>query len=409
VADVPASVADYLRSLLYTERTIAYFLVDSSLMLIHAGGDLASHGLESLEIGRPACEQVGFLEGLLPLAESPFLLKAVQTSPERAADVHLFSNHEGDWVVLIDVTAEHEQARRMQQKAYDMTLLSEREARLIRQLEAANLELQRTYRALETSRETLLRTNHRLAMELEEAANYIRSILPPALSEPFVVEWRFVPSTELGGDFFGYHWIDEDHFVLYVLDVSGHGIGAALLSVAVANTLRSEALAGTDFRDPAEVLTALNQAYLMENHNNLFLTIWYGVYHQQTRRLEYASAGHPPALLLHGRRGNVGQIEQLQSIGPILGIESEVIYRSQKCTVPFPSRLFLFSDGAYEIQKSDGTMLKFSEFLDVLVRPLAENKSELDYVLEFVRGVHGPGPLEDDFSMVKFEFSEIFQ
>ena len=251
----------------------------------------------------------------------------MQTTDGRAADLHLFGAGDRVWVVLIDSTAERDAAQRMQQKAYDMTLLSEREARLIEELEAANLELKRTYGALEESRAELLSTNQRLASELEEAANYVRSILPPPVAGPaLTADWRFIPSTELGGDSFGYHWIDADHFALYVLDVSGHGVGAALMSAAAANTLRSEALPNTDFRAPAALLGALNQAYLMEDQNNLFLTIWYGVFNKRTRRLAYASAGHPPALLVpHGAR-SAAQIEQLRGKEPILGVLSGMTF-----------------------------------------------------------------------------------
>ena len=85
---------------------------------------------------------------------------------------------------------------------------------------------------------------------MREAERYVRAILPPPFAKPLAVDWLFVPSTELGGDSFGYHWIDDEHFALYLLDVCGHGVGSALLSVAATNTLRSEALLRTDFRTP---------------------------------------------------------------------------------------------------------------------------------------------------------------
>src|SRR5262249_30183233 len=91
-------------------------------------------------------------------------------------------------------------------------------------------------------------THRRLSEELTEAANYVRSILPPPTETPLRVDWKYQPSTELGGDAFGYHWIDRDHFAVYLLDVCGHGVAASLLSVAAINAIRSGALANTDFR-----------------------------------------------------------------------------------------------------------------------------------------------------------------
>ncbi|MET0217448.1 MAG: PP2C family protein-serine/threonine phosphatase [Burkholderiales bacterium] len=392
---LPQTVAESLRSLIYQQRALAYVLVDHSLVLVRAGGFLEHYGLTKLELFEPASSQIDFLEGLLPLAETPFLIRSMEMPSGRVADVHFFGDCDGVWILLLDVTTEHDEARLVQQKAYDMTLLSEREARLIEQLEAAN-------RALAESREELVRTHRRLDQELEDAAYYVRSILPAPFSEPFSVDWRFVPSSELGGDSFGYHWIDADHFALFLLDVCGHGVGPAMVSIVVANMLRSEALADTDFRAPDEVLTALNHVYRMEDHNDRYFSIWYGVYRPSVRRLRYAAAGHHPAILVTGEPAQQrGRIETLAARGPALGIAPAASYACHEYLLPAPSRLFLFSDGTFEVGKSDGAMLEFEAFLDVLAAPVAAGESELDRLLEFIRDVHGPGPLEDDLSIIK--------
>jgi serine phosphatase RsbU (regulator of sigma subunit) len=102
----------------------------------------------------------------------------------------------------------------------------------------------------------------------------------------------------LGGDSFGCHWLDEDTFAIYLVDVSGHGVGAALLSVSVMNALRSQSLPDINFNNPEQVLASLNVAFPSEENNDMFFTIWYGVYNKSTRELTYASVGHPPALFL---------------------------------------------------------------------------------------------------------------
>jgi sigma-B regulation protein RsbU (phosphoserine phosphatase) len=140
-------------------------------------------------------------------------------------------------------------------------------------------------------------TQSRLDKELAEAAAYVRSILPEPLEAPLRVNWKYRPSSELAGDSFGYHWIDPEHFAVYLLDVCGHGVGASLLSVSAIHVLRSGSLPGVDLRKPGEVLEALNEAFPMERQNNLYFTLWYGVYHAPSRTLSYASGGHPPALL----------------------------------------------------------------------------------------------------------------
>jgi sigma-B regulation protein RsbU (phosphoserine phosphatase) len=96
--------------------------------------------------------------------------------------------------------------------------------------------------------EALLASQQALASELALAANYVISLLPKPITDgPVQTDWRYFPSTQLGGDCFGYHWIDADHFAMYLLDVCGHGVGAALLSVSALNVLRAQATLDDDF------------------------------------------------------------------------------------------------------------------------------------------------------------------
>src|SRR3984885_15037755 len=399
--DIPDRISEWLLLLVKSQRSIAHLLINNELVLIQAGGELEHYGLGHLEHGDSASDQLPFLEGLLPLAETPFLLESVGMPGGSVADVHLFADEDRTWIVLLDVTVEHDHARKIQQKAYDMTLLSQREARLIAKLEAAHKELTLTHRDLAQSRDELLRTHNRLKRELHDAERYVLAILPRPLAQPFAVDWLFIPSTELGGDAFGYHWIDEEHFALYLLDVCGHGVGSALLSITVANTLRSGALQNTDFRRPEEVLSSLNQAFQAENQNGLYFTIWYGVYHRPTGTLRYASAGHPPPIVVSGTRDQRGKSESLPAIGCPVGILPDYPYESKECTLAGPARLFLFSDGAYEIARPDGTMLEVEDLEEVLTRAVPEGSSELQELLQFARNAHGSEELDDDFSIIK--------
>jgi sigma-B regulation protein RsbU (phosphoserine phosphatase) len=399
--DIPDRISEWLLLLVKSQRSIAHLLINNELVLIQAGGELEYYGLGDLEQGDSASDQLPFLEGLLPLVETPFLLESVGMPGGSVADVHLFADEDMTWVVLLDVTAEHDHARKMQQKAYDMTLLSQREARLIAKLEAAHKELTLAHRDLAQSRDELLRVHNRLRQELHAAQHYVLAILPAPVVEPIAVEWLFVPSTELGGDSFGYQWIDGEHYALYLLDVCGHGVGSALLSITVANTLRSGALQNTDFRRPEEVLSSLNQAFQMENQNGLYFTIWYGVYHRPTGTLRYASAGHPPPILVSGAREQRGEAKSLSAVGCPVGIVPDAVYERHECSLAGPARLFLFSDGAYEIMRPDGTLLEYADFEEVLTRAVPEGVSELEELLHFAQNVNGSKDLDDDFSIIK--------
>jgi serine phosphatase RsbU (regulator of sigma subunit) len=304
-------------------------------------------------------------------------------------------------VVLLDVTAERDQARRVQQKAYEMTLLQEKEALLNRRLEAANAALRATQRELETSREALIRVHERLQRELAEASSYVRSLLPSPMSRPFTIDWRFVPSTELGGDAFGYNWVDPDHFALYLLDVCGHGVGPSLMSIAVLHVLQATSLRGVDFHDPSQVLGALNKRYQMHSNNDLYFTLWYGVYHPATRRLDYGCAGHPPAVLVDA---GMQSVQLLKAKGLPIGLMPDTAYACETLIVPSSTRLYLFSDGAFEVQRPDGTMMKFEELLHFMNRPGIDGQSDLDLLFQHLVQVRGDDTLEDDFSIVRFTF-----
>src|SRR5580692_3998542 len=399
--DTSDRISEWLLHLVKSQRSIAHLLINNELLLIKAGGELEYYGLGDLKPHHSAADQLPFLEGMLPLAESPFLLESVGMPGGSVADVHLFADEDRTWVVFLDVTTEHDHARKMQQKAYDMTLLSQREARLIAKLEAAHKELTLAHSDLAESRDELLRIHNRLQHELRDAERYVLAILPAPIAEPFAVEWLFVPCTELGGDSFGYHWIDSEHFALYLLDVCGHGVGSALLSITVANTLRSGALLNTDFRMPEAVLASLNRVFQAEHQNGLYFTIWYGVYHRPTETLRYASAGHPPPILVSGARERRGEAKSLSAVGCPVGFLPDAAYERRECSLAGPARLFLFSDGVYEIIRPDGSILEFAAFEEVLTRAVPEGASELEELLHFARNFSGSKELDDDFSIIK--------
>jgi sigma-B regulation protein RsbU (phosphoserine phosphatase) len=248
---------------------------------------------------------------------------------------------------------------------------------------------------------TIKTQQERLTSEINEASAYLQSLLPAPVAEPFAVDWRFLPCSELGGDAFGYRWIDDDHFALYLLDVCGHGVGAALLSVAALNVLRSGAMPGTDFRNSEQVLSAMNRAFPMEEHNDRYFTLWYGVYQKSTRKLTYGSGGHPPALLvIPGEPAP----KVLAAKGMMIGGMSGSRYVAQACEIPHGARLFLFCDGAYELTCADGRPYTFDEFADVLTKLPANIPVDLDRLVAQIRTLNDSKPLDDDLSLITIQF-----
>lgn len=242
--------------------------------------------------------------------------------------------------------------------------------------------------------------------ELSDAAGYVKTVLPQKInSGALLTEWRFIPSATLGGDSFGYHWLDEDHFALYLVDVSGHGWAASLLSVSVINMLRSGALPNTDFYKPAQVLFALNNTFPSEQHNDMFFTIWYGVYCISSHQLIYASGGHPPALLFSDLSLGNSQIKMLRTPNAIIGGAPDTIYQSKIQEVSVPARLFVFSDGVFEITKSDGSIWGFNEFSKFMKKSLNADQSSLDSLLSYAQQLSRKVTFDDDFSVIEIFFN----
>ncbi|RYE93169.1 MAG: GAF domain-containing protein, partial [Myxococcales bacterium] len=166
--------------------------------------------------------------------------------------------------------------------------LDEHRRLLEQQVSERTAELRDRNEHLAATLRQLVEGQNRLADDLAEATDYVRARLPAPLRHPrLTIDWRFLPCAELGGDGLGYQWIDDDHLALYVVDVCGHGVASALLSVQILDVLRSDRLPGVDVTDPSAVVRALNRAFPHEAHRHLHFTLWYGVYRPSTRALRY--------------------------------------------------------------------------------------------------------------------------
>ncbi|ADG66657.1 Stage II sporulation E family protein [Planctopirus limnophila DSM 3776] len=247
-------------------------------------------------------------------------------------------------------------------------------------------------------RAQLLQTQALLQNELRDAAEYIHSLLPTPLTESISTSHELVACSELGGDLFGYHWISEEELAIYLLDVSGHGVGASLLSVSALNALRRQALPGICFTDVESVLCAMNSAFPMEEHNGKFLTLWYGVFHTGRRELEYGAAGHPPALLWQ-RPG--GPCTKLVSNQIMIGAAADFPYQAERVRVQQGARLYVYSDGAFELDSPAGESLGIQGLIQTIEKNAHRSSQRVSAIRESLQAFQGSADFVDDFSMIE--------
>ncbi|UCI07183.1 adenylate/guanylate cyclase domain-containing protein [Mesorhizobium sp. B1-1-8] len=165
---LPGEVKSWIYNFFYNEHAIAYLKIDARLCIAAKGGNVEHYGLSSLRIGKPVVDQLELMEGLLPCPELPYHMPMMELPSGRVADLHLFADDACVWLLFLDATAERENRQRLQQKAYEMTLLQERERQL-------NEKLQSTNEALRKSQEELSR-------EYQRAETLLLNILPAPIA-----------------------------------------------------------------------------------------------------------------------------------------------------------------------------------------------------------------------------------
>jgi sigma-B regulation protein RsbU (phosphoserine phosphatase) len=136
----------------------------------------------------------------------------------------------------------------------------------------------------------------------------------------------------------------------------------------------------------------------------MFFTIWYGVYKKSTRELTYASGGHPPAILLDPTSEGHYQATQLRTPNYVIGGMSEGTYQKKECLVGKRNTLYIFSDGVYEVEKSDGSMWRFQEFADFMSNVKTDGQSILDCLYNYAKNLGNSENFEDDFTIVEVAF-----
>lgn len=246
---------------------------------------------------------------------------------------------------------------------------------------------------------------------LESAAQIQRSLLPQRLPEVGNLEFAacFVPSERVGGDLYNALQISEDTVMLYLLDVSGHGISSAMVTVSVYQSLslqtgqivKQRCAVPPYYRipSPAEVLTFLDREFPFDRFEKFF-TINYLLLNFRTGRLRYSSAGHPAPLLVRMD----GSWRLLDEGGPIVGVDGTTPFDEGEVQLQPGDRIYLYSDGIIEHMNEAGEQFGSER----MVRRLVEQRrrtleGSCERLLTTLQGFSRMPGFRDDVTLFAFE------
>ena len=210
------------------------------------------------------------------------------------------------------------------------------------------------------------RTEH-YAAELNVATKIQADMLPKDFPKNDIIELyaAMTPAKEVGGDFYDFFFIDDDHLALVMADVSGKGVPAALFCVVAKAIIRDKVMLGGD---PASILFDVNNILCQNNNAGFFITVWLGIIDLRTGTVEYVNAGHEYPIIGSGNiKVNVIETENC----PPLAAMEDTTFINERITLGAGDNLFLYTDGVTEAKSADGS--RFG--MDRLVESLESSKN----------------------------------
>lgn len=227
------------------------------------------------------------------------------------------------------------------------------------------------------------------------------SVFPPFPNRPEIEIWASMHTAkEVGGDFYDFYFVDEDHLAFLIADVSGKGIPAAMFMMTAKTLLKSYAESGMSV---SEVLTQANNKLCEGNEAGMFVTVWMGYLNTRTGEVTYANAGHNPPLI---RRAD-GSVEYIKSRpGLVLAGMEGIRYRSNTIRLSQGDILYLYTDGVTEATDLNNELYGGSRLLAVLEKESnVDVRSMCHLVKADVDAFVGKAPQFDDISMLSLQYN----
>jgi serine phosphatase RsbU (regulator of sigma subunit) len=270
-------------------------------------------------------------------------------------------------------------------------------------------QLQEAFTKIDRQNHELSQANQRMKRDLDAAARVQQTLLPDSLPEVpgLSFAWSYKPCDELAGDALNIVRINDDLIGVYLLDVSGHGVPAALLSVTATRGLHPRAggvaslVAGAGVNpeavDPVQVASRLNSLYPMESNGGHYFTMIYGLLDVHTRRFRFTVAGHPAPVLAPAR----GQPKRLDVSGLPIGMVEEAEFDESVIELQPGDRLYLYSDGLTEEVNAQNEQFGEARLLGAIADGQTVSlKDTVGSLVQKVIAWRGEDHLRDDVSIL---------
>jgi len=273
------------------------------------------------------------------------------------------------------------------------------------ELETLSDSFERMYRELRDyvkENAAITAKQERIDTELSLAAKIQEDMLPNTFPdrEDFDIFASMTPAKEVGGDFYDFFMIDDDHLALVMADVSGKGVPAALFMMMTMIMIQNQAKTG---KSPKDVLTSVNDQICSNNKEQMFVTVWLGILELSTGKLTASNAGHEKPIVKHPG----GDYEMIMDKhGLVIGAMDGIKYRDYELQFYPGSKLFLYTDGLMEATDEDEGIFGSERALATLNRVKDLSPRELlEFVNREVERYEGNAPKFDDLTMLCLEYT----
>jgi sigma-B regulation protein RsbU (phosphoserine phosphatase) len=243
-----------------------------------------------------------------------------------------------------------------------------------------------------------------LSMLPHEYPRFPRSALPGNSAIRFC--HRYEPADSIGGDFFDILHLTDLTAGVFICDVMGHGVRAALITAVLRGLVEELKSSGAD---PGRFFTQLNRALLSilkRSRFPLFASAYYIVLDIQNAEIRYTTAGHPAPLLLPAKEGNPIETLHHTKPGPALGVFGDITYTTEQRSIGTGDRIFLYTDGLYEVPGPQDEHYGEDRLLDAIKAQRAKSTPELfDHLLTGIRRYAGQQAFLDDICLVGIDIA----